>query len=1054
MKTIKKTLLHYQKGTSNKVYNVYLIEVSSGNYLVNFEYGRFGATLREGSKTSIPVDLIKAQKIYDSLVVSKMNKDYVIKEGYDSTKQEEKKEKKTLTPQEYKDFLVERLKKVGEIENSEHITKSIANGATGFKAIHSTVTTTMHTISKLKRVDNYQVSRLIYRAGELKIEEAKALILSIYELNTNEDNAFYYAVTWALGRYRDDSLRPIFESLREKLDNASKYIVEESLLLLEDEREVQHIRTLSYAMPYALSLQSQNFKSSIEQIRTLSSMIKDTYTHYKEADAWYNDEKKKIKKELMVLLKQADELYLKLYIKSTVSLFDREVFLTIISLIPITEFNFSLYRRLYKMAEFREDQVVLGALVTLIESKKLGCYNTYDYSKGDYKKSIGCSKEYFKKRSFRYLNDISIYDEDAYIDFATSILLSVNSYPNIFKPFRVDWYDYSSWQRKYKIYDAFATHITFMKILYGGGTRYMLEPKRKQWEIANKGIKNEHRPEMFSELWDKHVDKVVEILSKSRILEVQNFAFNVLKENKEALNSIPLEVLLKMINLEHEEARTFFFEVLKKRYSKTKDEKIISVFLLSKDTNIIDFVLDIVTLDIELLMKNRLFIEILERGEQYSFDRVSLLVAQVKNPRIIVEDIFLLLINNELPFKSIKNRAIKVLTYLSKEVRSEDIERLMVEDDLTERHKLGAYLIRSKGFEHLDIPLALKEKIAHYHDSEMLATTIYLLGKLSDEELMSANEMLVSFIYHSEISVHTEARKIIQRLGVNPEYGRVFLQGIVEHSFASRSDEVTTNIEQTVKNLEKSYKSINSDQLYRMLIAKSKLAVRLGGLILKSYKSTDFSVVQWARLAKNPNKNIRVWAYDAYMKNKRMVEESMPKSLMIFDTHWEDTRTFACGYFESINLSSNDIIVIADSNYHDIQLFAKRMIKQGAFDSNILLSKLSQHPARTIQKFITDLMLSGMDNEQLLKMERFFNTLLHSVNSNRIAKTRVMQILNKRLENKEIAQMYGRLASHHSASMVWADKTVYVEAMSYINEAYKDIELPLIITESKEREVI
>ena len=1053
MKTIKKTLLHYQKGTSNKVYNVYLIEVSSGNYLVNFEYGRFGATLREGSKTATAVDLTKAQKLYDSLVIAKMNKDYKVKEGYDSSKQEEKQEKKTLTSQEYKSLLVERLKKVGEVEKTEH-TRQSRNGATGFRAIHSTVTTTTHTTTKLKKVDNYEVSRLIYRVGELKIVEAKELVIKIYELNTNEENAFYYAVAWTLGRYRDASLRSIIESLREKLDKSSRYVVEEALFLLNDEKETQHIRVLSFPMPYAISLEAQNVKAFLEQVTSLSTMTTDTYRRYKDADEWYNDEKKKVKKELMPLLSQADELYLKLYIKSAISTFDREVFMNVIHLLPITEFNFSLYRRLYKMAEFREDQAVLGELVTLIESKKMGCYSSYDYSVGRSKQSIGCSKNYFKKRSFRYLTDISIHSEESYIRFATSILLSVNHYPKAFKPYSVDWYDYSNWQQKHKSYDAFSSHITFMKILYGAGKRYMIEPKKKQWEIANKSIQNEHRPEMFSQLWDKHTDKVIEILSKSRVLEVQNFAFNVLKENAEALNSIPLEILLQMMSLEHEEAKAFFFEVLKERYNTTKDEEIIRVFLLSKDTNIIDFALDVVTTDVEFLMKDGLVVEILEIGTKYSFDRVSSLVAQVEKSRIIVEDILTLLINYELPFESIKDRAVKILTYLAKELRGEDIQRLMAEDGLNERHELGAYLIRTKGFEHLEIPLELKEKIAQYSDPKMLATTIYLLGKLSDEELMTAHEMLISFLFHTENSVHNEARKIIQRLGKHQANGAVFLQAIVEHSFASASDALADNIEQTVKSLEKNYGAINPNQLYRMLIAKSRLAVRLGGLILKNYQASDFSVVQWARLAKNPNRNIRVWAYDAYMNNEQMVQDAMPKSLMIFDTHWEDTRMFAGGYFESFSLNSDEIVVIADSNYHDVQLFAKKMIEQGEFDTDVILTKLSQHPAQTIQKFVTDLMLSEMSDEQLLKMERFFNTLLHSINSNRVAKTRMMQILNKRLNSKKVAQMYARLASHHSATMVWADKEIFVETMSQIKEKYSDIELPLTITETKVREAV
>jgi len=97
----------------------------------------------------------------------------------------------------------------------------------------------------------------------------------------------------------------------------------------------------------------------------------------------------------------------------------------------------------------------------------------------------------------------------------------------------------------------------------------------------------------------------------------------------------------------------------------------------------------------------------------------------------------------------------------------------------------------------------------------------------------------------------------------------------------------------------------------------------------------------------------------------------------------------------------------------------------------------------TIQKFVTDLMLADIGVAQILKMERFFNTLLHSVNQNRVAKTRVLNILNNFLSDKEVAGMYARLASHHSASMVWADKSAYVEAMANIAEQYPDIELPL-----------
>jgi len=332
--------------------------------------------------------------------------------------------------------------------------------------------------------------------------------------------------------------------------------------------------------------------------------------------------------------------------------------------------------------------------------------------------------------------------------------------------------------------------------------------------------------------------------------------------------------------------------------------------------------------------------------------------------------------------------------------------------------------------------------------------TIYLLGELEEEALMQEHAMLISFLYQEELTVHNEASKILKRLGRTAEYAQTLLATIIDNAFQRASDEVREVVVDTVEFLSLAFETFQEDQLYRLLIAKSKLANALGAKILEAKKAEAFSVKQWARLAKNPHGSVRKWAYEAYNNNLEKVQKAMLLSLMIFDTHWEDTRAFACGYFENFEkLSSDDVVVIADSNYNDVQQFAKKLIEQREFELEVMLSKLSQHPALSIQKFVTDLMLSGMEVSQLLKMERFFNTLLHSVNSNRVAKTRVMQILLAKLENKEIAQMYARLASHHAATMVWADKAMYMEAMVAIAQRYEDIELPLAIQESEVKEL-
>ncbi|MCP4686732.1 MAG: WGR domain-containing protein [Desulfobacterales bacterium] len=68
--------LYFKQGKSDKVYKASLEEAGADGFVVNFAYGRRGATLKTGTKTKTPVDHEKAKKIYDKLVKSKTSKGY------------------------------------------------------------------------------------------------------------------------------------------------------------------------------------------------------------------------------------------------------------------------------------------------------------------------------------------------------------------------------------------------------------------------------------------------------------------------------------------------------------------------------------------------------------------------------------------------------------------------------------------------------------------------------------------------------------------------------------------------------------------------------------------------------------------------------------------------------------------------------------------------------------------------------------------------------------------------------------------------------------------
>lgn len=73
--TLQSASLHYREGNSDKVYHA-AIEPKDNGYIVTFTYGRRGNTLNTGTKTTHPVSLSEATKVFDKLIGSKLAKGY------------------------------------------------------------------------------------------------------------------------------------------------------------------------------------------------------------------------------------------------------------------------------------------------------------------------------------------------------------------------------------------------------------------------------------------------------------------------------------------------------------------------------------------------------------------------------------------------------------------------------------------------------------------------------------------------------------------------------------------------------------------------------------------------------------------------------------------------------------------------------------------------------------------------------------------------------------------------------------------------------------------
>lgn len=68
--------LYFSDHVSDKVYHIQVIPEGVDQFHVTFQYGRRSSTLTAGKKTTSPVSLAEAQRIYDRLVKEKQAKGY------------------------------------------------------------------------------------------------------------------------------------------------------------------------------------------------------------------------------------------------------------------------------------------------------------------------------------------------------------------------------------------------------------------------------------------------------------------------------------------------------------------------------------------------------------------------------------------------------------------------------------------------------------------------------------------------------------------------------------------------------------------------------------------------------------------------------------------------------------------------------------------------------------------------------------------------------------------------------------------------------------------
>ncbi len=1045
MKLIRQVVLVLKEGKSEKIYYVDLCEVSKNKYVVNFRFGTRGTKLREGTKTIFPVYRSVAEKVFSDLVNSKL------KAGYKSHSDQES----TETP-----LKVEGGKKPSQanIARKEAILDHLKQA-----------------VQEQKRKGKWKLSRVIWRAGEMKLPQAVPYLI---ELAGQGDDMQQYCIAWSLGRCGDQET-----------------VAEVVRILLHDyysESNSEALRRI--AAEGICRLQ----KDAPQQDEFFQALI-DTLPAGLQEPVQKSDDKgllQKLKEYVFELKTTSNDYLTTLYHLSWKYPHIRKPLLEILADLPLKPNYFNQIRYIFKAAEFREDKDVYGLLAYRFEKtperyqRRWSDRYQYSYDAGRWqrrkkeKKNVtpnsaysNRTRHYFRNRIMRTLKRAGELENSSYPEMAAGILLRFSDAVDKTEPYHVTTYryQYRPWRRiEHTVhYDSYAKYNIFNFLLYANSPRYELKNDANAWNCVSPYQPGQPAPdvreEAFPELWTDAPHSLLTLLLNSHCQRVHEFAVKAFKAVPDYGTLVSIEQVISMLGLPYQVTNALALEIAQQKYSPRNPDKALVLALINCQYQAAREI------------ARRWIEEKLAFFMEDSGFACNLIFNSQDGIRQWTRSLLPTCHFSDSQEKAIITRAISTLLALkAEEIEEEfvrDVGEILLLTFPRKMYKLGIEVIRDLlAHPHLQIQaLAGKILLKHAIDTRDLpedlflallqatsphvrAIGVQLLGKLPDYILLNKERVLINFCISELPEIRKAAKPVIGRLArTRKEFGdnlvkqlyTVFLfkeacKDLHQDLYNLFTEELTGNLG-----------LLDHAKTWKLLTSKYQQANLLGCYLLKTTCDIrSFSTQQIVKLAKSELYELRESVRNFYRANPERIKKEKEDALGIVDSDWDDTRSFAFTYFRT-TFSEDDwtpdlLVNLCDSVRQDVQTFGREMITRffDEADGPEYLLKLSQHPSADLQLFATNYLegFAAGNIEGIQKLEPYFVTVLSQVNKARVAKSRILQFLRtEAMKNDAAAQVAARILTRQSLTLAIGDKAECIEILRDIRKKYPNIETPITI---------
>jgi predicted DNA-binding WGR domain protein len=1096
MKPLRRVTLHNTSGTSNKVYEVELLEGDEGGYVVVARWGRIGATLREGTKTDGEVTLAAAQEVYDDLRDKRLGRGYfehaTWEDGGDGEDEEEEAEQDDLDAADPEGDDPEG-DDGGDPEPAEPI-EAFPPGPD-----HPRCVRILERLEQGSRApaSARSLSRTVWRAGELMLTEAEPLIRPWVDA---QDGALRYSAVWALARF---GARASLAALERVVDGGAHpevlRLVEEArrrILTLPRER-VEFVREVRARLPAALG----DLPWEPEAI----------------AGAW---------RELMERGAKARRFlaYADLYlIDDAVA---RPLVLEFARTAPMKAHEFRAMRWLFKAAELRRDAQLFGIIARRFELEREhhvisdwwssswgkrfdgtvvtqapsswadpkkrhvrgdGFYwkevtraelsqegNTWAYSRA--------TRNYLRRRVWRTLRRMGELADPDFTRMATGVLVAFTD-ADAQEPFEAvstRWrYVNGQWGSTNTVrrFGPWAGRRPLSHLLYAHSTRHIKQPRWATFRLAEGELFEEPpfdldaaREEAFPAVWDAHPVALLHILDESRCHVVHRFAARALHQNAAFRARLDARALRMMLQTPYPEGAEVALGVARSQYDASAPDVELwswmaasaseqaaaqaAAWLVGASRALCD---DAAALARVLGSPHAVAREAGVAAAQA--ERVGAGVGREVVGRLVSE--LMGMGEEESEWATGVAQALAgALGAMLSALGDTIVEDLLLSELAACQILAGEALIARN-------PSRVPDRfLTALFDSEfglVRAVAGRLLDRLSDTALLAREELLCALVVSSKEDLRAIARPIV---------GRLVAQ---DRAFSARLLELLAQVLEVPEQAEGVHASVaalvEEALLERLDVMEPARALDL--LAARSVAAQEVGARVLARTARAEDLEVRTLTWvarrDARVAREvgRALIEGAPEhmraqpeaTLQVLDSPWEDARAWAVGWIEGAleGLWTPALCVaVCDMKWPEVEALGRRMVGariDGGSGPEYLI-KLTEHPRASMQEFASGYLerYAGGHPERIEEMGWFFASVLSRVRAGATAKRRALEFLEvEAARSPEGARVAAGILRRAAATIAVRERARAIEILTRIAVTHPEVDAGLEVVEWEDR---